>query len=92
LAPAAAEDGPLVKAAVARLERAGRLGSDLGEAALLAARRCESASTADTASGLAALLKRYQETMAEAVRDADRDVDALTDIRSSAALKLIRPA
>jgi hypothetical protein len=41
---------------------------------------------------LAALLKRYQEMMAEAVRDADRYDDALTDIRSSAALKLIRPA
>jgi hypothetical protein len=41
---------------------------------------------------LAALLKQYQNTMAEAVKDADRNDDALTDIRSSAALKLIRPA
>lgn len=83
-------DGLLASATRRRLESAGRLESELGVAALLLAARLDSLVASDTGGGLAALMKEFRATLAEAVRDAEADHDALDDIREAAALKLIR--
>ena len=70
----------------AELEVVGRLNTHLGQAALAAADRIENSRAIN---GFAALLKEYRDTMREAMADVEHDSDALDEIRSSAALKLI---
>jgi hypothetical protein len=85
-------EGDLTSATRRTLEAAGRDESELGAAALLAAKRLDSAAITDTAAGVAALMKEYRATLADAMKDAERDDDALEQIRQSAAVKLIRRA
>lgn len=73
-----------------RLEDIGRTDTELGVAALLLASRLDQ--RIDTGAGMASLMKEYRATLAEAVKDADDDRDALDEIRQSAALKLVRGA
>jgi hypothetical protein len=71
------------------LADAGRAETYLGAAALALAERIDNATAV---MGFAALVRELRVTMEAAMEGAQNDVDALTDIRSSAALKLIRPA
>lgn len=84
--------GSLTRATRARLGLIGRLETELGVAALLLASRLDGLSPVDTGAGVAALMKEYRSTLAEAVKDAQREEDALDNIREAAALKLIRGA
>lgn len=68
------------------LAAAGRLETHLGQAALALAERIDNARAV---MGFAQLVREFRVTMAEAVRDADDESDALDAIRQSAALKLI---
>lgn len=91
-APKRTASGDLTAATRVRLEALGRDETELGAAALLAATRLDMAASTDTAAGVAALLKEYRATLADAIKDAERDDDALDQIRQSAAVKLIRRA
>jgi len=81
----------LADATLRRLEVAGRVDSELGTAAMLAAARIDNSRT-ETSGGFAALMREYRATLAEAVKDAAHDDDALDEINRSAALKLVRRA
>jgi hypothetical protein len=82
-------DGVTVAQVRAELGAAGRADTYLGAAALALAERIDNATAV---MGFAALVRELRVTMEAAMEGAGNDVDALTDIRSSAALKLIRPA
>lgn len=73
---------------MAQLVAIGRAESTLGTAALMAARRLDGSSR-ETMGGMSSLLAQYRATLAEAVKDAEGSVDALDEIRGSAALKLL---
>jgi hypothetical protein len=88
LPPPPVEPGELEVGTMAELVAVGREGGTLGLAALMAARRLDQASR-ETAGGVATLLTAYRATLAEAVKDAGGTVDALDQIRGSAALKLL---
>jgi hypothetical protein len=81
--------GRLAKATKARLEKVGRLDSELGEAVLLLADRLDRVGMVDTGGGIAALMREFRATLAEAVKDDGNSGDALEEIREAAALKLI---
>ena len=82
-------DGLTVVQVRAQLAVADRVDTYLGAAALALAKRIDDASAV---MGFAALVRELRVTMAAALEGAGHGTDALTDIRSSAALKLIRPA
>lgn len=87
--PRAAE-GDLTRATRKALDDADRVDTELGTAALLLARRLDLASFAETGAGVAALMKEYRATLAEALRNVEAEDDELDQIRGSAALKLLR--
>jgi hypothetical protein len=70
----------------------GRADTELGAAALLVAARLDAVSLRETGAGVAALMKEFRATLADAVRDAESSDDELDQIRRSAALKLIHSA
>lgn len=82
-------DGETVVRVRAELVAAGRSDTYLGAAALALAERIDNATAV---MGFAALVRELRLTMEAATEGVNHDTDALTDIRSSAALKLIRPA
>lgn len=82
-------DGSTVAQVRAELATADRVDTYLGAAALALAGRIDNATAV---MGFAALVRELRVTMTAAMEGAQHDTDALTDIRSSAALKLIRPA
>ena len=84
-----APDGATVERVRAELAAVDRVDTYLGAAALALAERIDNATAV---MGFAALVRELRVTMGAAMEGAGNDVDALTDIRSSAALKLIRPA
>lgn len=85
-------EGALEVSTRRRLEEVGRDEVELGVAALLLARRLDMLAPVDTGAGVAALMKEFRATLAEAIRDVDGDRDTLDDIRQAAALKLVRGA
>lgn len=85
-----AVDGELASATQRSLSNAGRLDSELAAAALLLARRLDAVASIETGAGVAALMKEYRATLADALKDAEADDDELDEIRGSAALKLLR--
>jgi hypothetical protein len=86
---AAGGDGALLAATRQGLAKVGREDTPLGTAALSIAERIDMVGLSDTGGGMAALMREYRATLAEAVKDADQIDDALEQIRGSAALKLI---
>lgn len=70
------------------LEAVGRAETALGVAALMMARRLDTA-TRESAGGVASLLAAYRSTFAEATADAERAGDVLDELRSFAALKVV---
>src|ERR1019366_44147 len=62
-------DGRLAAATCVRLVSIGRRDSELGAAVLLLAKRLDDTSMVETGAGVAALMKEYRATLAEAVRD-----------------------
>lgn len=88
LPPAApVSSGSLAAATEAELDRAGRLGSAVGQAALALARRID-ASHGETGSALASLVREHRATLAEAVKDAEVAADPLDELRSRRERKL----
>lgn len=85
-------DGDLTRATRAKLVAVGRADTELGAAALLVAARLDAVSLRETGAGVAALMKEFRATLADAVRDAESSDDELDQIRRSAALKLIHSA
>jgi hypothetical protein len=79
--------GSLAAATQAELDRAGRLGSAVGQAALALARRID-ASQGETGSALAALVREHRATLAEAVKDAEVAADPLDELRNRRERKL----
>lgn len=79
----------LAQATADALEKAGRRSTELGTAAMLLARRLDAVSLLETGAGVAALMKEYRATLAEATKDAEAADDELDQIRGSAALKLL---
>lgn len=73
-----AADGPLTAATRGELEKAGRAGSALGVAALVAAATVDRGGM--TANGLAALLRAHRDALAEALADAEPAADPLAEI------------
>lgn len=88
-APAPLSGDGLAAATARALERAGRSDTELAAAAMLLARRLDSAVDSETGAGVAALMKEYRATLAEATKDAEAADDELDQIRGSAALKLL---
>ena len=84
-----APDGATVERVRAELAAVDRVDTYLGAAALALAERIDNATAV---MGFAALVRELRVTMGAAMEGAGHDTDALVDIRSSAALKLIRPA
>ena len=82
-------DGATVERVRAELAAVDRVDTYLGAAALALAERIDNATAV---MGFAALVRELRVTMGAAMEGAGHDTDALVDIRSSAALKLIRPA
>ncbi len=82
-------DGATVERVRAELAAVERVDTYLGAAALALAERIDNATAV---MGFAALVRELRVTMGAAMEGAGHDTDALVDIRSSAALKLIRPA
>jgi hypothetical protein len=88
LPPAApASTGSLAAATQAELDRAGRLASAVGQAALALARRID-ASHGETGSALAALVREHRATLAEAVKDVEVAADPLDELRNRRERKL----
>jgi hypothetical protein len=83
------ERGPLLEATTTELEKAGRLTSPAGQAALALAQRIDYGG-AETGSAMASLVREYRATMADALKGAEAANDELDQIRGSAALKLLR--
>jgi hypothetical protein len=79
--------GSLAAATQAELDRAGRLASAVGQAALALARRID-ASHGETGSALAALVREHRATLAEAVKDAEVAADPLDELRGRRERKL----
>lgn len=71
------------------LEAVGRLDTALGRAALAIAARLDAAGAGETGAGFRALVDGHRAALAEAMRDAEREQDAVETIRASAALKLV---
>jgi hypothetical protein len=84
---AAPASGPVATATLKELERAGRLETAVGQAALALARRIDAAA-AETGSSLAALARQHLATLSEAVKDAQRVADPLDELRSRRERKL----
>lgn len=83
-----AGDGDLTAATRRRLTEADREQTEMGAAALMLASRLDRVGAVETGAGVAALMREWRATLAEAVKNAEHD-DALERIRNSAALKLI---
>jgi hypothetical protein len=84
-------DGPLVRSARRGLESAGRLDTELGTLTLMLAAKIDSPGF-ETGAGLAALMREFRATLAEAMANAGSADDPLEAIRTKAALKLVRSA
>lgn len=82
-------DDGLAEATRRSLEKAGRLGTELGAAAMLLARRLDKVAFDETGGGVASLMKEYRATLAEATKDVETADDELDQIRGAAALKLL---
>jgi hypothetical protein len=80
--------GPVGLATLAELERAGRVSSPAGQAALALAQRIDHGG-GETGSAMASLVREYRATMADALRDVEAADDELDQIRGAAALKLL---
>lgn len=80
LTPQQLEEGPLTRATLEALEEAEVVGTALGQAALLIARKLEAPST-DTGSSIAALIKVHREVMQAALDRGKRGWSPLEDIR-----------
>jgi hypothetical protein len=85
--PAPDEEGSLTAATRRSLVKAGRIDTDLGAAALLLAIRLDNAKR-DTGMSVAALMKEYRTTLAEATKDSEEKDGTVDEIRD-AALRLI---
>ena len=86
-------EGPTTAATRRQLAEAGRLDTALGVAALIAAIQVDellSLRSAETGSGVKALLEAHRTALAEAVKDAKTAEDPLSKIRAAAALKLVQ--
>lgn len=73
----------------AELAAAGRLETALGRAAVAIAARVDAAGAGETGAGFRALVDGHRAALAEAMKDAEREQDAVEAIRTSAALKLV---
>lgn len=80
-------EGRLASATRRSLLAAGRLDTELGAAALLLAERLDNAKR-DTGMSVAALMKEYRATLAEATKDSEEEDGTVDEIRD-AALRLI---
>lgn len=85
--PAEAATESLARATRAELEAANRLHTAIGQAALVLARRIDSAG-AETGSSLAALTREHRATLAEALRDVKSAADPLDELRMRRERKL----
>lgn len=81
------EPGPTAAATTAELERADRLNTAIGQAALVLAKRIDASST-ETGGSLASLVREHRATMAEALRDTDGQADPLDELRTRRERKL----
>lgn len=78
------------EATLKQLTTAGRLDTALGAAALIAAFRLDQAVySADTGSGVKALIDAHRQALAEATKNAEKADDPVAKIRAAAALKLV---
>ena len=82
--------GDLTEATRSGLVAAGRLDSELGTAVMYLAARLDNVGLMETGASVAALMREYRATLAEAMKDADAANDPLEALRESAALKLIQ--
>lgn len=81
------EPGPTAAATTVELERADRLNTAIGQAALVLAKRIDASST-ETGGSLASLVREHRATMAEALRDTDGQADPLDELRTRRERKL----
>lgn len=84
-APAAADvpvEGDVSVYTRAELVKAARLETALGAAALLAARRLDASTSADTGASIAALLREHRAALEAATRDAETAADPLDALRA----------
>jgi hypothetical protein len=85
--PAESFAGSLTAATLADLERAGRVDTADGQAALALARRVDLGAK-ETGASLAALVREHRAALAEAVRDAETAADPLDELRARRERKL----
>ncbi len=81
--------GSLTAATQRGLTDADRLDTELGQAAMLLARRLDDVGPGETGAGMAALVKEYRATLADALKDSDRKAEGTVDEIRTAALRLI---
>jgi len=79
--------GPTALATTAELELAGRLDTAVGQAAVILARRID-ASSGETGSSLASLVREHRAALAEAMRDSEGKADPLDELRTRRERKL----
>lgn len=82
-------DGLLTAATREGLEKAGRLDTEMGAAAMFLASRLDASGSSEPGGAVASLMREYRATLTDALRDAKQANDPLEEIRGSAALKLI---
>lgn len=79
--------GSVTASTQAELERAGREESAAGQSALALARRID-ASSGETGSGVAALVREHRAVLAEALKDAETAADPIDELRTRRERKL----
>ena len=87
--PPSGDVGSLVAATTRELESADQIGSSLGQSCLLLARRLDSGSM-DTGSSVAALVREYRATLAEAIASGRVAADPLDQIAAQRLARLAR--
>jgi hypothetical protein len=80
--PSPAVAGGVEAAAVAELAAAGRLGTSGGQSALVLARRIDTSAATEMGAGLAALVKQFGVTLAEAVKGGQVAVNPLDELKA----------
>lgn len=80
--PPPAVPGGVEAAAVAELTAAGRLGTSGGQSALVLARRIDTSAATEMGAGLAALVKQFGVTLAEAVKGGRAAVNPMDELRA----------